>query len=243
MSLDEVMRALEKAGSAQARKTYLRHGAQEPLFGVSFATLKTLVKKIGVDHELARRLWSTKNHDARVLALKVADPAKVSSAELDRWAKGANMRFCGGYVAMLAAESPHGPAKARAWTASTDGSVRASAWTLSGQLASLDPSTPDAWFEKRLAQIEKSIHSASNWEKYAMNMALIAIGGRNASLRKAATAAAKRIGPVEVDHGDTDCKTPDAVDSIAKMWAHSEAKKFESPAAQGRAREPMRTRC
>ena len=37
-----------------------------------------------------------------------------------------------------------------------------------------------------------------------MNRALITIGGRSAALRKAATAAAKRIGKVVVDHGDTD---------------------------------------
>jgi hypothetical protein len=44
MSLREAMQALEGAGTAQARKTYLRHGAEEPLFGVSFAALKGLVK-------------------------------------------------------------------------------------------------------------------------------------------------------------------------------------------------------
>src|SRR5688572_342769 len=68
MSLAETMRALEQAGSAQTRKTYARHGAAEPMFGVSFATLKTLVKRIGVDHELALELWHTGNHDGCVLA-------------------------------------------------------------------------------------------------------------------------------------------------------------------------------
>src|SRR6187200_2984176 len=72
MSLAEAMKTLEKAGSAQTRKTYARHGAQEPMFGVSFATMKTLVKRIGVDHTLALALWDTKNHDARMLAVKIA---------------------------------------------------------------------------------------------------------------------------------------------------------------------------
>jgi len=35
----------------------------------------------------------------------------------------------------------------------------------------------------------------------------------------------------------------DAVSFIEKMWAHARAKEFESPAAQERARESMRTRC
>lgn len=241
MSLDDVMHALEQAGSAQARKTYARHGAQEPMFGVSFATLKTLVKRIGVDHELARALWATKNHDARTLAAKIADPTRVSPAELHRWA--GEMRMCGGYVAMLAAESPHAAAKAREWLASSNEALRATAWTLIGYMANLDVDAPDDWFAKHLARIEKSIHSAPNAERAAMNAAVIAIGGRSAALRKAATAAAKRIGTVEIDHGDTSCKTPDAGSYIAKLWQHAAAKKFESPAAQERAREAMRTRC
>jgi len=59
LTLAQTMTALEKAGSEQTRKTYLRHGAKPPLFGVSFATLKTMHKAIGVDHELAVALWDT----------------------------------------------------------------------------------------------------------------------------------------------------------------------------------------
>src|SRR5690606_35126803 len=71
----------------------------------------------------------------------------------------------------------------------------------------------------------------------------ISIGGRNAALRKAALAAAKRIGPVEVDHGDTACKTPDAAAYLDKTWAYATSKGHESPAAQERKRESMRLRC
>ena len=49
-----------------------------------------------------------------------------------------------------------------------------------------------------------------------MNNALIAIGRRNAQLQKQALAAAKRIGKLEIDHGDTACKTPDAATYILK---------------------------
>src|SRR5262245_11775703 len=125
MGLAETMRALEAAGSEQFRKTWRRHGASDPMFGVSFAILKTMVKKIGVDHELARALWGTGNHDARVLAIKVADPARVQPAELDRWARELRMRMCGGYLAMLAAESPHGASRAKEWLSSKDPSQRA----------------------------------------------------------------------------------------------------------------------
>jgi len=76
-----------------------------------------------------------------------------------------------------------------------------------------------------------------------MNRALITIGGRSSAMRKAVLAAAKSISEVTVDHGDTACKTPDAAVYIAKTWAHSTSKGFESPAAHERSREPVRCRC
>ncbi len=243
LTLQDTMKALEKAGSAQTRKTYARHGAPEPMFGVSFATLKTLYKKIKVDQELAEALWSTGNFDARNLAVKIADPAAISSKELDRWAGTWTARMCGGYVAHLAAEGPHGRKKAEKWFASKDEQTGFTGWTLVGALAMIDEGVPDSWFLERLAQIEKTIAGAPNTHKYAMNGAVIAIGCRNAALRKAASAAAKRIGTVEVDHGDTECKTPNAAESIEKTWARAKAGGFESPSAHERSRGSMRTRC
>ena len=244
MTLAETMRILEKAGSAQTRKTYLRHGAAEPMFGVSFATLKDLTKRIDVDHELALALWDTGNFDARNLAVKIVDPARMTPADLDRWAREVSPSLmCGGYVAMLAAETTGGAAKAAQWLASKDEGMRSAGWTLVGQLAQRDEAMPDAFFEKRLAEIERTIHAAPNAERRGMNQAVISIGCRNPGLRKAALAAAKRIGTVEIDYGDTACETPDAAAYIAKTWAHSTSKGFESPAAHERTRDVPRRRC
>jgi hypothetical protein len=243
LSVAEVMKTLEKAGTAQARKTYARHGVTDPMFGVSFALLGTLVKRIGVDHDLAVRLWDTGNFDARNLAYKIADPARLSPSDLDRWALGVGARMCGGYVAMLATEGPHGLSTASRWLASTDGRLRSAGWGLVAQLSGRDATTPDAWFEARLAEAEEGLHDAPNEERGARNAAIIALGGRSPALRKAALAAAKRIGSVEVDHGDTSCKTPDAASYVEKMWAHAKAKGFESPSAQERERASPRTRC
>ena len=74
-------------------------------------------------------------------------------------------------------------------------------------------------FEKQLKVIERDIHKRKNETKYCMNGTLIAIGVRNAKLEKLALKAAERIGKVEVDHGDTACKTPDAATYIKKTVA------------------------
>jgi 3-methyladenine DNA glycosylase AlkD len=244
MTLAEAMRELEKAGSAQTRKTYTRHGATEPMFGVSFATLKALTKRIDVDHDLALALWDTGNFDAQNLAVKIVEPARMTPDDLDRWVRGSSWALmCGSYAAMLPAEGPHAAAKCVQWLNSRAERERTAGWTLLGQLAQRDETSPDAAFEKRLAEIERTIHAAPNVERAIMNQTVIAIGCRNAALRKAALAAAKRIGPVEVDRGDTACKTPDAAEYIEKAWAYAKAKGFESPAAQERKRDVPRRRC
>ena len=244
MTLAETMRELEQAGSEQTRKTYARHGATGPMFGVSFATLKGLLKRIGVDHELACALWETDNLDARNLAVKIVDPARLTAADLDKWARDSSApKLCGGYVAMLAAEGPHGVAKATAWLAAKDAWARGAGWVLLGQLSQRNESLPDSFFTERIAEIERTIHSSPNAERDVMNSALIAIGCRNDALRQAATAAAQRIGKVHIDYGDTACKTPDAASYIEKAWAHSVSKGFASPAAHERTREFPRLRC
>jgi len=243
MTLAETMSALEKAGSAQTRKTYARHGATGPMFGVSFATLKTLLKRIKVDQELALALWETGNLDARNLAVKIADPARMSPADLDRWASVSTTRFCGNYVAFLAAEGPHARSRCDAWIASRDESRRGTGWMLVGAMAMRDEDTPDAWFTQRLTEIETSIQASSNSLREALLHALIAIGCRTAALRKSAEAVGKRIGKVEIDHGDTACKTPELAPTLEKTWAYAKSKGFASPAAQERARESLRTRC
>lgn len=57
-----------------------------------------------------------------------------------------------------------------------------------------------------------------------MNNALIAIGIYKPELREKAITAAQRIGKVDVDHGKTSCKIPDAAEYINKAVAHYEKK-------------------
>ncbi len=40
-----VMKELENLGSLQIKKIYMRHGAEEPLFGVTTGNLKLLLKR------------------------------------------------------------------------------------------------------------------------------------------------------------------------------------------------------
>lgn len=223
MNLAQALQQLEAAGSAQTRKTYARHGVGPKMFGVSYAVLGKLTRQIKRDHALALGLWASGWHDARVLATMIADPLQADAALLDRWVADCDIRALPGAVAKFAAGSALAEAKAAEWRADARESVAVTGWDLVAELA-LESTVPDATFAALLKTIEREIHQAPNHVRYAMNGALIAIGVRNPKLEKLAVAAAKRIGKVEVDHGDTSCKTPDAVAYIAKTKARRAGK-------------------
>jgi len=223
ITLDETMEVLEKAGTAQTRVIYAKHGIGANMFGVSYATLAAIAKKISLDQSLAEALWETGNHDARVLATMVADPRKVASRVLDAWARSMDNTTLAAAVAKLAARTPFAKEKTDRWSRLPAELVGQAGWDLLCQLALGDAELPDAYFEQRLATIEREIHTRKNRVRYAMNNAVISIGMRNPALQKAALGTAKRIGPVEVDHGEADIRTPDAAASIARAAAQGAA--------------------
>ncbi|MGH2351210.1 MAG: DNA alkylation repair protein [Chloroflexota bacterium] len=220
---DEVMDELRSLGTAQNVKIYRRHGAGEDVFGVSYADLGRLKKRLKVDHPLARALWQSGNHDARVLATMIADPAQMSEADLDAWLADLESYVLAGAVADLASQTPGVKDRMERWTSSDEEWVGRAGWLLAGYLAQQDATLPDAYFEDLLSRIEARLHGSKNRMRDAMNSAIIAIGSRNRHLEQRAKAVAQRIGKVEVDHGQTGCKTPDAISYIDKVWARKAA--------------------
>lgn len=224
MDSKQVMAHLEKAGTAQARKIYLRHGHAEPMFGVSFAELNALKKKIKTDQALAEALWASGNSDAKILAAMVADPAKFTPSLQAKWVRETNFRGLRDYVGCTLGRSPGGAKLAEKLLASKEPSERMMGYSIMANLGRDGTPLPLEVTRRALEAIEREIHTAENWSRYGMMYALIGIGGYNPELRKDAVAAARRIGKVEFDPGETNCKMPDPVPHIAKMAARAAAK-------------------
>ena len=217
MNAQDILATLKGLGKPQTAAIYQRHGAGDNVFGVLASEIAKLQKKIKVDHALALELWKTGNAEARVLALLIADPEKVTRADADGLVRDGPVRFLGCYLSGLVARSPIAEETMRAWMKSPDEFPREMGYGILSVRLKDDPdSVVDSAAEKALATIEKEIHRSPNWARYAMNGALISIGIFKPMLRKKALEAAKRIGKVEVDHGETNCKTPDAMPYIEK---------------------------
>lgn len=224
MKPSEAIARLKSAGTEQNRKVYARHGIGRKMYGASMAELKKLRKEIGTDHDLAVSLWDTGNHDARMLAALVADPAVISSGMLDAWSWDLDNYVVTDAFSGVAAKSRFVKAKFKKWSRSRQQFVGQAGWNVLTTLAMRDPKLTNAFLIQQIKYIEDRVHLSANRVRHAMNMALIAIGARNATLRQRATAAANRIGEIDVDHGETGCKTPPIVPYIDRMWARREAK-------------------
>lgn len=217
----EVMAALEQAAKPGTAAIYRRHGAEGEVWGVPYADLGKLEKRIRVDHALALALWETGVHDARTLALKVADPEAFTRRQLESWLEQAGNRILMGHVGGLIARRADGQDVALAWIDGAGEWIRSAGWVGISGLANAGR-LDERVASPLLRRISETIHEAFNRERYNMNNALIAIGGGIRSLRDEAAAVARHVGKVQVDHGETGCKTPDALPYMKKMWARAD---------------------
>ena len=219
-SLSEVMQELEGLGSEQQVKTYRRHGADGPMFGVKIGDLKQIVKKIKGNQSLALELWKTGNADAMYLAALVADGSQMSLKELDAWVKSAWWQMLSEYsVPWVASEHPQAFSIAKKWMASKHALIQTSGWNAYSAAISIRPDSELdlAEIEGLLRSVENEIGQADNRVKYVMNSFVISVGSYVKPLLSKAKATAKRIGIVEVNVGDTACKVPLATEYIAKI--------------------------
>lgn len=219
MTVNDVMRQLAALGTATIRRTHLRHGAVEPLFGVRIGDLKPLQRKLKGRQELALQLYATGNSDAMYLAGLIADGSAMSPRQLDQWAAGATWHMIAGCtVAWVAAEHPKGTEIARKWVDSPRELIATAGWsTLSAMAATVpDDQLPVVELGALLDRSATTIHGAPNRARYAMNSYVISCGTYVEPLAERAMVTARRIGVVTVDMGETACAVPEAESYILK---------------------------
>lgn len=235
MEFMEIMRQLEAAGTAQNRKIYARHGVSGPMFGIGYSFMRSFVKRLKTDHDLAERLWAAGNHDARILATMIADPARTDAATIERWARDLNNYILTDAVSVLAIKAALPREVLDRWCASDEEWLGQIGWTTlgAGNGQSLGEAADEAYYLEKVTTIEREIHGRKNRVRYAMNMALVGLAAHGKTLFEAALAAAGRIGKVHVDHGETGCITPDAAAYIRKMADRAAGKGGGAKAGRG----------
>ncbi len=218
--LRDVMAQLREAGTAQNCKVYARHGAAEPMFGVSYKALGQIAKPLRTNHRLAYELWHSGNHDARVLALRVADAEQMSPTQARQWLSHVDNYILAEGLGGLLAQSPH----ARALSDELRDSPQEWPASVGWFILTCTAEQSDLWSLNELQELVEligaQIADRPNRVRHEMNGALIAIGLRDEQLRRCVLEVDARVGPVQVDHGETGCKTPAIAPYIERTLAH-----------------------
>src|SRR5436190_13243049 len=94
MTAKEILAELKPLGSDSYKKVMLNYGVKEPFFGVKISELQKIQKRVKQDYRLALDLYDTGNYDAMYLAGLIADDAKMTKKDLQRWIGKACEKGC-----------------------------------------------------------------------------------------------------------------------------------------------------
>ena len=156
-------------------------------YGVATPVIRSLAQGIKRDQDMARALWATGVHEARILATMVADWRVVSEAEIDAWVREFDCwSVCDSACITLLWRTPFAWRKVAEWSNAEPEYVRRAAFALIAALAVHDISAPDSRFRAAFRLIRKASTDERNYVKKAVNWALRQIGKRNAALRQEA---------------------------------------------------------
>ncbi len=220
MTPDEIMQQLQQFGNESTKKVLIKHGAREPFFGVKIEDLKKIQKKIKSDYQLSLELYNTGNSDAMYLAGLIAEPKKMTRADLNNWVEKAYWYMISEFtVPWVTSESPFGTEIALEWIESDKENIASSGWSTLASIAAIktDDEIDTVLYNGLLEIVTKTIHSERNRVRHTMNNFVIAVGGYCTKLSVDAIRAASTIGTVKVDMGGTACKVPLATEYIKKM--------------------------
>lgn len=192
---EQALAMLKKHASKAHRDGLGRFGIpDEHALGVKMADIQAIGKRIGRQHALAPALWDSGIYEARLLVAFVADPARLTAAQMDRWCRQFdNWAVCDTLCFHLFDRTPHAWAKVRQWSGRRGEFEKRTAFALLASLAGHDKQAADALFREGLALVAAAADDERNFVKKGVSWALRGIGHRNAALHAEAVALATRL--------------------------------------------------
>ena len=186
---------LKRHATTRTREGMARYGIpSDNALGVSVADIRLLARQLGRNHELAAALWKTGVYEARMLTAFVAEPERVTSAQMNRWCRDFDSwAICDTLCFHLFDRTPFAWEKAREWAAAPREFVKRAGFALMASLVVHDKAAPGPRFLAFLPLIEQGAHDERNFVKKAVNWALRCIGKRDLGLNAAAIIVAKRL--------------------------------------------------
>jgi hypothetical protein len=216
MTVSEVLARLEaerdERGIAHWEKLAGGRGkARLKSFGIGLTKLRKIAKQIGRKRDLALALWKTNVYEARVLALLIDDPARITREQVEKQVE----ELQGGMLAHVFSSCDATLAKAPFvvelvddWVRSDDPVRRDCGYGLlyEASKTSGNKAPSEAFFLAHVKRIADRIGKEPEKVRLSMGAALMGIGKRSANLNKAALKVARAVGPIEFTSPSGKCE-------------------------------------
>lgn len=200
MTLDEISKKLELQGNQMPKRGWTREDTNgEETFGLNFSKVQEIARELESDPAFADELYSSENHDLKVLATFIDDPKSYTLDELNKRVEQLYPSpFAEKFCRQVLAKSDHAVHFVDKWSECSDGDYRCYAFYILSELAKKTNRLSDDFYARFLDDISLHIHEETDRVKEAMHQAFIAIGSRDQKLQKLSKEMADQIGKVPV---------------------------------------------
>ncbi len=211
-TLPEIRELLKSYDNIKRISRWKKYGdALWESYGLPFAKLKKIAKKIPKNRALALKLRQQKNYDMKVLSFLIDEPKKILVDETKRTILNPNLwPLHKVYIPTIFVKLPYAMELAAVYRNSSNPLERRYGYSYLSHIAK-SKKIPDEYFIPIINIIEVKLQLEDNYVKDAMNTVLYAIGKRSESLREYALNAARNIGTVVVDYGNSNARPIDVV--------------------------------
>jgi 3-methyladenine DNA glycosylase AlkD len=193
MTVDGVLEALRAVADPDRLSGMARVGIETShALGVSVPNIRKVAKRAGIDQALAERLWATEVHEARAVAVLVADPQIIRARVQRAWATDIDSWDLADMLADTLAATPGAHRTIETWSRARHGFTKRCAFAMIARMA-VSSTEPDGTFLDWLALVRAQATDPRNEVKKAVNWALRQIGKRNRALHRAAIEEAEAL--------------------------------------------------
>ena len=211
-TLKDVKRELAALENPKMREANEHRGDDH---GVNLSHLRSLAKRLKIQHELALQLWASGDTAARLLATLICRPKAFSTTELDAMIRDIRSpKLLDWFIVNVVKPGRHAEDLRLDWKDGDDLIGRAG-WSLTTGRVVKNAEGLD--LDAVLGQIEREMKRAPAHKQWAMNHCLAEIGIHHPKLRKRAIGIGERLA-VLIDYpASPGCTPPYAPVWIAEM--------------------------
>jgi 3-methyladenine DNA glycosylase AlkD len=216
MTRDEALDRLRGMHDPATWKLHEKNGAAGAQIGVKMGDIRKLAKAIRKDHALALKLWETGIIEARLLAVLVMVPDRLSAEEVDGLVRSNGFGWVADWLMSYVVKvHPGKEALREGWMAAEAPWAARAGWSLTAEQVEKAPEGLD--LGALLDRIERELAGAPAPVQWTMNNTLAAIGIHHAAHRARAVEIGERLGVFRDYPTPRGCTSPFAPLWIAEM--------------------------